>query len=324
MNFKVYGFIEFARIGVPVFLMLSGALLLNREIDITDFLKKRLARLTYPFIFYLIIMMIVFSIFIINFTGFESLSYIFKKAPFSPNWYFWLIASLYLAVPILNKFVQHSSMKEIEYFLLVFILGSFFYQICVLIHLSHPIDLTFFINPIGYLMLGYYLANKEFNMDNNKIISITLSLFLISTVIKMFGFYGIMPHELAHFWLKSKYCWGYIDTGLLQIVQSTAIFLLFKYLYRSTDGIFSKFRYALEKNTINNLNISVSKASYGMYLLHHSLLDPLRIILKGFTFSGSQICLLIIILIFSLSFVCWIMVILLSKIPIIGKYSGYH
>lgn len=51
MNFKVYGFIEFARIGVPVFLMLSGALLLNREIDITDFLKKRLARLTYPFIF---------------------------------------------------------------------------------------------------------------------------------------------------------------------------------------------------------------------------------------------------------------------------------
>ena len=324
LHFKAYSFIEFARIGVPIFLMLSGALLLNRDIDIPDFLKKRLARLTYPFIFYLIIMMAVFYIITTHFTGFEHLTYVFTKAPFSTNWYFWLIASLYLAIPILNKFVRHSSMKEIEYFLLVFILGSFFYQICVWIGLSHPIDLTFFINPAGYLILGYYLANKEFNMDTNKIISLMLILFLISTAIKMSCLYGIIPHKLAHFWLNSKYCWGYIDTGLLQIVQSSTIFILFKYLYRSADGIYSKCRHALENNTINNLNVSVSKASYGMYLLHHTLLDPLRIILKGFAFSGSQVCLVILLQIFSLTFVCWIIVILLSKIPIIGKYAGYH
>ena len=48
-------FHDIGRIGVPIFLMISGALLLNREYDLSDFLKRRFARIIYPFIFWIIL-----------------------------------------------------------------------------------------------------------------------------------------------------------------------------------------------------------------------------------------------------------------------------
>ena len=44
-------FHDIGNIGVPIFLMISGALLLNREYpSLEKFLKKRFARIIYPFI----------------------------------------------------------------------------------------------------------------------------------------------------------------------------------------------------------------------------------------------------------------------------------
>src|SRR5690349_17287048 len=40
------------RFAVPVFVMISGALLLNKEYELSDFLKKRLSRVVIPFLFW--------------------------------------------------------------------------------------------------------------------------------------------------------------------------------------------------------------------------------------------------------------------------------
>ena len=48
-------FHDIGRIGVPIFLMISGALLLNREYNLSDFLKRRFTRIIYPFIFWIIL-----------------------------------------------------------------------------------------------------------------------------------------------------------------------------------------------------------------------------------------------------------------------------
>src|ERR1700750_3205314 len=40
------------RFAVPVFVMVTGALLLHREYEIGDFLKKRLVRVVIPFLFW--------------------------------------------------------------------------------------------------------------------------------------------------------------------------------------------------------------------------------------------------------------------------------
>src|ERR1700743_3443674 len=41
-----------ARFGVPVFVMITGALLLHREYELGDFLKRRLTRILWPFLFW--------------------------------------------------------------------------------------------------------------------------------------------------------------------------------------------------------------------------------------------------------------------------------
>ena len=51
-------FHDIGNVGVPIFLMISGALLLNREYpSLKKFLKKRFAIIIYPFIFWIILIL---------------------------------------------------------------------------------------------------------------------------------------------------------------------------------------------------------------------------------------------------------------------------
>ena len=129
----IFMFVEIFRYAVPIFLMLSGALLLNRDIDLNYFLRHKLTRIAYPFIFYSIISFV--------------LSLISDK-PFSFNifanyWYFWMILGVYLAVPIINKFIQHASVREIEYFLLIFLFAAIFYQLVLYFRFDNYFNLNF-------------------------------------------------------------------------------------------------------------------------------------------------------------------------------------
>ena len=52
-SWRIANFLDsFVRFCVPAFLMISGALLLNKEEDITVFINKRLKRVLIPFIFW--------------------------------------------------------------------------------------------------------------------------------------------------------------------------------------------------------------------------------------------------------------------------------
>ena len=154
LGFDIFAFSETVSFGVSMFLMLSGALLLNREIELSFFIRHRLSRIVYPFIFYVLLLLCVG--FLLN----NPASYNI----FSHYWYFWLIIGVYLAVPIINKFIQHASIREIEYFLAVFVLGSVFYQTVLVFGFEQYFDLNFFVAPLGFLVLGYYLSVKDFKL----------------------------------------------------------------------------------------------------------------------------------------------------------------
>lgn len=94
LNFKIISLSEIFKFAVPVFLMISGALLLGRDIELTDFFKRRFTRLTYPFILYLIIYAVILFLLASYVTGFGDLNKWLLKLPFNYNWYFWTILSL--------------------------------------------------------------------------------------------------------------------------------------------------------------------------------------------------------------------------------------
>ena len=93
LNFNVVNLNQIGRFGVPLFLLISGALLLNREIELKSFFKKRFVRICYPLIFFII------------------LAYVLKiyLHPLTAFWYCWMVIGTYLAIPLINIFVKYAS-----------------------------------------------------------------------------------------------------------------------------------------------------------------------------------------------------------------------
>lgn len=295
----IYMFSEIVRYAVPIFLMLSGALLLNRDIEIGNFLKRKLPRIAYPFIFYLIISFIL--------SLFTDKGFSFNI--FSQYWYFWLIFGVYLSVPIINKFVLNASIREIEYFLVIFVLAAIFYQFVLFYNIESYFNLNFFAAPIGFLILGYYLSVKDFKMDSRKLIMIMLAVFVIATFFKMLETGAIMPKNFAldYSATQSAVLASWVDVSIWVILQAGSLFVIFKHLN------FGKFRKAI---------VSISNLSYGMYLIQSLVMFYTNPFFTSLPRNGVEICLVIVFYSIFVFLVSWLMVFVLSKIPVIGKYCA--
>ena len=98
----IYMFSEIVRYAVPIFLMLSGALLLNRDIELSYFLRHKITRIAYPFIFYLILS------FILSLFTDKGFSYnIFSSTGISG----WFSVSIYLFQSLTSSFSMLQSGK---------------------------------------------------------------------------------------------------------------------------------------------------------------------------------------------------------------------
>lgn len=229
LNFNFYALAEITRPCVPLFLMITGALLLNREIEIKTFLKKKWVRIIYPFIFFLIIHLI-----ILQPESFNVLTY---------NWYFWMILGVYLSIPIINRYILNASLKDLEYFVLLILISLAVYQFLFIFQIPNNIDLNFFIGPISYMIMGYYLSVKEFKLNTNKIITIAFLIFISVTFLKMLAVSSIIPKEfiLNYISQNSSIQSNWISMGFFEIIQTSSLFVLIKYFYKSENVFILKF-----------------------------------------------------------------------------------
>ncbi len=326
LGMRIYAFSEITRFAVPVFLMMSGALLLNREMPISVFFKKRFSRICYPFVLYILIYIGVLLFILNTFPGFEDINRYLGYLPFGWNWYFWMILGVYLSIPIIDVFIRHAKESELKYFVAMLFVASLFYQITLYFKISHAIYLNFFVAPLTFIILGYYLSIKEFKLDAKKIITIALIIFALTTAIKIWSQMGIIPYNLIHNYqaTRSPIVSSYLDLGFLQLIQAGSFFVAFRYLYECKTGIYGSIRGLLENGLVTKFNTSVSKASYGMYLFHHTLIEPIGIFVKKLALTGTEICLSIVFLSLFVFFVSWIVVLCLNKIPFVNKICGYH
>ena len=296
------------RIGIDLFLMLSGALLLGRKWEIKEFLFKRIPRITKPFLFWSLVFSLALFLasylissinYVENFSifGFFQLFYntlLYTAPGASVYWFFWLILGVYLVMPILNKWVANSDLSEIEYFLIIWLIPTIFeYTIMA----EFPIKLSYFTSPVGLVILGYYLRHTERKIFNNT--NFALILTVLPAVIMLIYSYLVVD---------SKILFEFHRYSILPIIEVTGVFCLFKS---------SKF--------LNNPNDSVKKivssiamCSYGMYLIHSQLIMIFRKVLNvSFNFPLEYLTLLIVGFILS-----WIIILILNKIPIINDFIG--
>ncbi len=257
------------RFCVPVFLMISGALILSKTYESTgEYLRKRVLRILLPFLFWSIVY-IAKSLFLKFhkgeiFDSIEDLKFIFiqlKNGASFHLWYVYLIIGLYLFFPIIGKWINKSNKYEIEYFLGIWTL-TIFAQLPIVKNMMPNIDMTYYSGYIGLPILGYYLSKYPFDFNRKK--EIYILLILTGILITIFGTFFITRHHDK--FIDSFY--AYLAPNV--ILVAIGIFLFFKDFVN-----FGK------KTTY--IILIFSKYSYGTYLVHILVLWALQQI--GFSYA---------------------------------------
>jgi surface polysaccharide O-acyltransferase-like enzyme len=243
------------RFCVPIFVMLTGVLMLSRTYELNNFLRKRFSRIILPFLFWSFIyagIALNDKISPSNQMSFSQiivwLFFLFKNGTSFHLWYIYMIIGIYLFIPILSKWVQNASEKEILYFIFIWIFTLFIDQ-PIFSRFKINIDLTYFSGFIGYVVLGYYLSIKQFTYSKRMLNLISLSLIIIGGSITIVGTY-FLSLENNNF---AGYFYNYSALNVLMV--SVGLFLFFKNLEISNPIVLKTSNF-------------ISKYSYGIYLVH--------------------------------------------------------
>lgn len=243
-----------SRFCVPVFVMISGTLLFDKNLEINAFFKKRITRIVLPFLFWSLCYAVYVVYIRTDFYKTKSFVSIIKKIVRSVYfgsayhlWYIYMLFGLLLIVPILNFWIVRAKKREIQYFLLIWFLSLIIKNFGIENFVPN-IEWSFFSEYIGYLVLGYFSSTTEFeNVRRWKVISFLLSI--------------------------SGFLVTFIGTYLLTIYQgklNTSLYDFFSFnVLISSIGLFLFFRSSSLFNRKQNWFFAqINKYSYGIYLVH--------------------------------------------------------
>ncbi|WP_183558964.1 acyltransferase [Mucilaginibacter sp. SP1R1] len=293
------------RFAVPVFVMITGALLLHREYELGDFLKKRLGRLILPFIFWSLVY-IVYRWYNedITFTNntwanIKQVLQLLQTGSFYHLWYVYLLVGLYLFIPVISKFVRHATEKELLYFLAVWFLTILISK-PYLAQFNIAFDLRYFTGYIGYLVLGHYLAYKTINFWGLLLVSTLVFISFAFIIAAGTHYLEVKDHELSTYF--------YEPIGPFVIILSASAFLMAKC---TTVKLNAPLRW------ISN---HAGKYTLGIYLSHALILSSLDLIdINSSLFIPALSIPLVALLCFALS---WLLIWIMSKLPLLKHVTG--
>lgn len=274
---------------VPLFVMITGALLLPVRGEVSVFYKKRIPRVLWPFL----IWSVIYNLFpwitgllgikpeiILDFFPYSgeevmrqslsiSLDYI-AQIPFNFSivdvhmWYIYLLIGLYFYLPVFSAWVEKASDKAKLWFLgawAVTLLLPYYNQF-VAQYLWGTCSWNafgmfyYFAGFNGYLLLGHYLRNLDWTLG--KILAIGLPMFVIGYAVTFFGFRYItaLPEysdEMLE--LFFTYC------SLNVVMMTIPVFMLCKKVNFRSERI---------KKALANLTL----CGFGIYMIHYFFTGP--------------------------------------------------
>jgi len=281
---------------VPLFVMITGALLLPVRGDASTFYKKRIPRVFYPFL----IWSVLYNLFpwitgllglnpqiILDFFPYAgeevmqqsfsvSLEYILM-IPFNFSilavhmWYIYLLIGLYLYLPVFSAWVEKASERAKLMFLLAWggtLLLPYYYQF-VSNYLWGTCSwnsfgmLYAFAGFNGYLLLGHYLKNLEWSLK--KTLAIGIPMFAAGYAVTFLGFRHItaLPEytdEMLE--LFFTYC------SLNVVMMTIPVFMLAKKVKVNSERM---------KKALANLTV----CGFGIYMIHYFFTGPSVVLMRA-------------------------------------------
>ena len=332
-----------ARMSVPLFVIASSYLLFPLRYSSGEFFKRRAVRILIPFVVWSVVYALCYG------DPLTNLSTLLLNFNFTAShlWFVYMLVGIYILMPILSLWAKDVSKKELKVYLALWLLTTIIPLIRDIMSLG---NVSFIMGPsfiprqadyplwgecswnpngtfyyisgcIGYLLAGLYFRRFVGDMKWKKVLIVSLPLlligfgvieggFVLKALSKSEGIFPIRGDWGNTIWMETT--WHNETLGVALMTLGTVVLL--KKI--KADGMFYQ-----------KLIVPISKASYGMYLMHLMLLpvvsNALRHVLGigeegllGFMTTPTIILLTALVTFILTAFVS----IVIQHIPKIGKY----
>lgn len=255
------------RWGVPVFVMISGALFLGKELSVNTLLKKNILRILSAFLFWS---------FLYNVLEMMEKGEVLSAKYFFINiiqghyhmWFLYMIACIYLIVPMLNVIIKH--IKLAYYFAaLSFVFAFLIPQIITIIGLKSNYlgeglnevfsytHMNFVLGFSGYFVLGYLLHKLQIN-KKLEILTYIIGIFSLLFTIAVTVWISMREKVLSELFFDSM--------TINILMMSISVFVFAK------QHLNKNFK---REHTIDFVSY-ISKCTFGVYLVHPLVIDCLN------------------------------------------------
>lgn len=305
-----------SRVGVPLFVMLSGALLLNEDkpFSAKRFYKESLLWMVLLLIGWIAAYGAFYAFCMPEFIGKKPgmqafLDYVlaFSGTNYPHLWYMFMIVGAYLLIPILRLFVKRENRKYIFWM----IVGAAAIQFAaktadVLLSDTAVISVTEFFGKfhleflsgyVGYFLLGWYLSEYEIKKENRII------LYAVSAVVVALSIFAVQHWISAVPTIRKNL---YHELTLPPFVFGIAVFVLIKALCGN-------------RSTNSKLIVGLSKNSFGIYMLHVLYLELFTQVWFPYDASKVGAAAYILLSYFAVLALSFVTVWVIGKIPYIRK-----
>ena len=257
-EWNVFNFYDsMVRWTVPVFVMISGALFLDRDYPAGRIYRKKILRIVTAFIFWSLTYAVIFAVLPDKPMELEAILVETLKGHYH-LWFLFIITGLYMVVPFLKAIVQSDALTK--YFLTLSLIFVFIIPHAIkLLSLNYQttgallngcvakLRLTFIPGYSGYFILGYVLnrANASSRMGK-AVYAAGLCAFLLTPLLTFaVSAYVGNPNEIFY---------NYLAPNIL--LESVFVFL------------FAKKRWGIRAASGSRAIRILSKYSFGAYLFH--------------------------------------------------------
>lgn len=286
--------------GIGLFFMVSGALLLPISEPIFVFITKRLTKIAIPTLFWTCFYLGLKSFY----DGHQITLREILSIPFSPQgnsifWFIYVLTGIYLLSPILSRWLEKASKREMEFYLLLWTITLCYPYLKLFLKINETGTgiLYYYSGYLGYFILGYYL--RKYALKINSLLM--CALFAIALVV---------PVSLKVTQMKVDFYSMFWYLSLFVAIMSAGWFVLFMRKGNTP------------KVQLRALVTNFSKCSFGIYLVHIFIMRRILWHCTWIQSMESYILQTIVIIVLTTLF-SWLVCYLISLLPI-GQYLiGY-
>ncbi|MBX0316856.1 acyltransferase [Planococcus glaciei] len=284
---------------VPIFFMLSGALLLTRHPDepVGDFLKRRLSKALIPLLFWSAVYT-AYNVYELgeSYTWQEMIILFLSDDVYYHLWFMYVIIGLYLMAPFLRILVHYMTQKTFLYFLVFWFIFTGLLPFAPKYFDFEPAITAGMFEPyIGYFMLGAYLFYYPIPKTRLPLLAV---LALAGYLITVFGTSSLTTQR------------GELDEFYYEHYRPNTLAI--------TLFVYAGFRHVAGKIGRNRWITRMSNATLGIYVIHPLLQVYLHKFFNINENTGSVIIGLPLTW-FILFFLSFLIIRLIQKIPVVRQ-----